>query len=91
MKLVGLAAVALAIWMLVDPTFYVSMVQDTNDYLISTYILLVAGILLVIVGFMGCCGSFKESNCLLISVSRLSFLKAHTLISVCRFSSFPFC
>lgn len=55
--------------MLIDPTFYVSMVQDTNDYLISTYILLVAGILLVIVGFIGCCGSFKESSCLLLTVS----------------------
>ena len=56
----GLLAVALAIWMLVDPSFYVSMVQDSSDYLISTYFLLIAGILLVIVAFLGCCGSFKE-------------------------------
>ena len=65
--LTGLLVVALAIWMLVDPTFYISMVQDADDYRISTYFLLIAGILLVIIGFLGCCGSFKESNCLLIT------------------------
>lgn len=75
---------ALAIWMLVDPTFYVSMVQDTNDYLISTYILLVAGILLMIVGFIGCCGSFKESSCLLITVGKpfSSFVLRHFVFFV---------
>lgn len=64
---VGLATVVLAVWMLVDPTFYVSMAQDTNNYYISTYIILAVGALLVIVAFLGCCGAFRESNCMLIS------------------------
>lgn len=64
---VGLATVALAVWMLVDPTFYVSMAQDSNNYYISTYILLSIGTLLVIVAFLGCCGAFRESQCMLIS------------------------
>ncbi|XP_022903778.1 CD9 antigen-like [Onthophagus taurus] len=63
----GLATVALAVWMLVDQTFYVSMAQDTNNYYISTYLLLAAGVLLVIVAFLGCCGAFRENSCLLVS------------------------
>lgn len=84
LQLVGVAAVVIAIWMFLDPTFYVSMVQDQNDYIYSTCILLVAGILLVIVGFMGCCGSFKESNCLLLSVGMEQLVEYH----VTKMSSF---
>ncbi|XP_017768955.1 PREDICTED: leukocyte surface antigen CD53-like, partial [Nicrophorus vespilloides] len=65
--LLGLAIVALALWMLLDPTFYISMAQDPNNYYIGTYILLTVGALLVIVSFLGCCGSCKESQCMLVS------------------------
>lgn len=65
--LIGLAVVILAIWMLTDPTFYVSMAQDENNYYISLYIFLAAGALLLFVAFLGCCGAFKESKCMLIS------------------------
>lgn len=69
LQLIGLAVVILAIWMLTDPTFYVSMAQDENNYYISLYIFLAAGALLLFVAFLGCCGAFKESKCMLISVN----------------------
>lgn len=65
--LVGAAVVAFAAWMILDPTFYISMTEDENNYRISVYIFLAAGALMIIVAFLGCCGAFKESQCMLIS------------------------
>lgn len=69
MQLVGLTTVALAVWMLTDPTFMISMTQDESNYYIGLYIFLAIGALMLIVAFLGCCGAFKESQCLLVSVS----------------------
>lgn len=53
--------------MLVDDTFYVSMAVDSINYKVSLYMLLVGGVLLFIVSFLGCCGVVRESQCMLIS------------------------
>jgi hypothetical protein len=58
--------------MLTDPTFYISMAQDESSYYSGVYLLLAVGILLFIVGFLGCCGALKESQVILVLVS-LSF------------------
>lgn len=63
---VGLATVVLAIWMLTDPTFLVSMAQDQSNFNNGLYILLAAGSLMLIVAFLGCCGAFRESQCMLV-------------------------
>lgn len=55
--------------MLTDPTYVVAMAQDQNNYFIALYIFLAVGAVLVIVAFLGCCGAFKESQCMLVSVS----------------------
>lgn len=55
--------------MLTDPTFLISMTQDESNYYIGLYIFLAIGALMLIVAFLGCCGAFKESQCLLVSVS----------------------
>lgn len=65
--LIGFAIVLLAIWMLTDPTFLISMTQNENNYFIGLYILLVVGGLMLTVAFLGCCGAFKESRCMLLS------------------------
>uniref|UniRef100_U5EXL7 Tetraspanin n=1 Tax=Corethrella appendiculata TaxID=1370023 RepID=U5EXL7_9DIPT len=65
--IVGLAIVVLSIWMLTDPTFLISMTQDENHYYIGLYILFAVGALMVTVAFLGCCGAFKESQCMLVS------------------------
>lgn len=43
------------------------MVQDANNYYIGLSIVLVIGLVLIIVAFLGCCGAFKESQCLLVT------------------------
>lgn len=69
MQVSGLTILILSIWMLVDPTFYISMAQDESSYYSGICILFLAGALLFIVGFLGCFGAYKESQRLLILVS----------------------
>lgn len=61
----GLLTVSLALWMYFDPPFYVSMTEEANNFIISTSILFIAGLLLLMVFFLGCFGTFKESKCML--------------------------
>uniref|UniRef100_A0A182UHC6 Tetraspanin n=1 Tax=Anopheles melas TaxID=34690 RepID=A0A182UHC6_9DIPT len=64
---VGFLIVSLAIWMLSDPTFLISMTQNETNYTIGLYIFLVVGGLMLVVAFLGCCGAFKESQWMLTS------------------------
>ncbi|XP_003699639.1 CD9 antigen [Megachile rotundata] len=64
---VGLAAVVLAVWMLTDQTFLMSLTQEQHNFNAGVYILLSAGILMLIVAFLGCCGAFRESQCMLVA------------------------
>lgn len=52
----------LSLWMLKDNTFYVRMAQDENNYYAGVYLLLSIGLLLFVVGFLGCCGAYRESR-----------------------------
>uniref|UniRef100_A0A182XXY0 Tetraspanin n=1 Tax=Anopheles stephensi TaxID=30069 RepID=A0A182XXY0_ANOST len=61
----GFLIVSLAIWMLSDPTFLISMTQSEQNYTIGLYIFLAVGILMLVVAFLGCCGAFKESQWML--------------------------
>ncbi|XP_015510806.1 CD9 antigen isoform X1 [Neodiprion pinetum] len=63
---VASATVILAIWMLTDPTFIVSLAQEEHNYHAGLYILLAAGVLMLIVAILGCCGAFRESQCMLV-------------------------
>lgn len=43
------------------------MAQDEKNYYIATSIFLIIGAVMMIVAFLGCCGAFKESQCMLVS------------------------
>ena len=62
-----------AIWLRMDPkiTNYVLAVYDNhiNDYYIICYTLMATGGVMTFVGFLGCCGAFQESKCMLGTVS----------------------
>ncbi|KZC13100.1 CD82 antigen, partial [Dufourea novaeangliae] len=64
---VGLAAAVLAVWMLTDQTFLMSLTQEQHNFNAGLYILLSAGILMLIVSFLGCCGAFRSSQCILVA------------------------
>ncbi|XP_015930387.1 CD9 antigen isoform X2 [Parasteatoda tepidariorum] len=62
--LAGVALLALSIWMYVDTASY--LVTDHNDkFFVSIYILMAAGSLMTLIGFLGCCGAMQESSCML--------------------------
>ncbi|XP_026812035.1 CD82 antigen-like [Rhopalosiphum maidis] len=62
----GLLLMLLAVWMWVDPTFSLSMVQDEASYYTGVYLILFVGTLLLIVGFLGCAAAISESQCSLV-------------------------
>ncbi|XP_011503334.1 PREDICTED: tetraspanin-8 [Ceratosolen solmsi marchali] len=64
---IGATSIALSIWMLVDQTFLVTLSQDHSNFYAGLYILLIAGALMFIVAFLGCCGAYKESQYMLVS------------------------
>ncbi|KAI4497170.1 hypothetical protein M0802_007654 [Mischocyttarus mexicanus] len=63
---IGLTAVVLSIWMLVDQTFLVSLAHEQQNFNAGLYILLVAGLVMLVVAFLGCWGAFRESQCMLV-------------------------
>ena len=69
----GMGVLGFAIWLRMDPkiTNYVRAGYDKelNDYYIICYILMAAGGVMTFVGFLGCCGAFQESKCMLGTVS----------------------
>nr|XP_002122680.1 CD9 antigen-like [Ciona intestinalis] len=64
--LAGAGTLGVGIWLLVDPT-----IQDSIDlaglqiYEAGAIVFVAAGSLILIIGFLGCCGAIKESTCLL--------------------------
>lgn len=64
---VGLAAVVVSVWLLTDQTLLMSLVQEQHNFYDGLYILLCAGVIMLIVTFLGCCGAFRESQCMLVA------------------------
>ncbi|XP_069696296.1 CD9 antigen-like isoform X2 [Periplaneta americana] len=52
--------------MLLDPTFYASVGQDEQTYYAAVYVFLAVGVVMFLVGIIGCCGAFRESPCMLV-------------------------
>ena len=61
----------LAIWIRSDPNFWEFQEHlDLGNYYAACYVSMVVGALLLVVGFMGCVGTFVDSPCILWSVSK---------------------
>lgn len=73
LQMSGLTILVLSIWMLLDPTFYISMAQDEPSYYSGICLLFLAGMLFFIVGFLGCFGAYNESQKLLVLVRDFFF------------------
>ena len=61
----------LAIWALVDKVNYVSELTGNNLLTGVVYVLLVAGIVVSVIAFLGCLGAAREVKCMLFMVSVL--------------------
>jgi len=65
--LLGCAILGIGIWLQVSKGTYASL-APTYNVLSATILLIAAGILVLIVGFFGCCGAIMESKCMLVTV-----------------------
>jgi hypothetical protein len=63
-------------------------IQD--DYFTGSYLLLVIGALITIIGFLGCCGAWKESSCMLGSFFALLLVIFIGEICFCVYVYFQF-
>ena len=81
LQLIGCALVGMGIWVMVDDGF--KDLADSSEFASLQYAgigLIVVGSIIMLVGFFGCCGAIRESQCLLVMVclSYLSFCINYT-------------
>ncbi|XP_074859146.1 tetraspanin-1 [Carettochelys insculpta] len=64
----GGTLLGVGIWVVVDGNSFMSIFGNTNalQFVNVSYFLIAIGAILVVLGFLGCCGAQKESKCLLI-------------------------
>ncbi|XP_068826408.1 CD9 antigen isoform X2 [Capricornis sumatraensis] len=64
--LAGIAVLSVGLWLRFDSQTKSIFEQEANDSSFYTvYILIGAGALMMLVGFLGCCGAVQESQCML--------------------------
>ncbi|KRZ49109.1 CD9 antigen [Trichinella nativa] len=68
--LAGMAVLVVSIWLLLDRDVAQHMIEldaRLQEFYVTVYILLAVGIVMSLLGFMGCCGALRKSKCLLIA------------------------
>lgn len=63
-QLAGGVVLAVGIWTLIEKSDYISLLSS-KTYVASTYILVLAGAVVMVTGVLGCCATFKEHRKLL--------------------------
>lgn len=67
-QLAGGAVMAVGAWTLAKKSDYISLLSSST-YSATAYILVVAGVVVMVTGILGCCATFKERRNLLRVVS----------------------
>lgn len=74
-QLAGAAVLGVGIWVKVDSASFFSLLdkipgatEELNQVLNVGYLLIAVGGVLLVLGFLGCCGAMKESKCMLLLV-----------------------
>ncbi|KAK1341469.1 hypothetical protein QTO34_017876 [Cnephaeus nilssonii] len=67
LQLAGIAVLAIGLWLRFDPQTKSIFEQENShsSFYTGVYILIGAGALMMLVGFLGCCGAVQESQCML--------------------------
>ena len=76
MQLAGAAILGVGVWVKVDSGSLLGVldqIEDAPDELAQLtnigYLLIGVGAVLLVIGFLGCCGAIRESRCMLLTVS----------------------
>lgn len=72
--MVGLLLLGCALWLFFDTFHFLQIAQTSSDYYRGTYVFMAAGVLITVVGFLGCVGACRDSPCLLGSFFTLVLL-----------------
>ncbi|XP_074488875.1 CD151 antigen isoform X1 [Sebastes fasciatus] len=94
--LAGGVVLAVGVWTLVEKSDYISLL-NSSFYSASAYILIAAGVIVIVTGIIGCCATLKEMKCLLTVylVLLLCIFLLEILAGVLAFITyqecFPFC
>lgn len=73
-QLAGGVVMAVGVWTLIEKTDYISLLPS-KTYAASAYILVLAGVIVMVTGVLGCCATFKEHRRLLRVVRALATLE----------------
>lgn len=63
----GGAVLTVGVWTLVEKSDYISLL-NSSFYSASAYILIAAGVIVIVTGIIGCCATLKEMKSLLVVV-----------------------
>lgn len=86
MQLAGAAIMGVGIWVKVDSGSLLGILENVDgssaiSQLVSvSYVLMAVGGVLLVIGFLGCCGAIRESKCMLLTVSDVVEVKAEDLV-----------
>ena len=72
-QLLGCAILGVGIWVLFDKNFskYVDNSEHFNMLYTGAYVFIAVGLIIMIVGFFGCCGAIRENQCMLGTVGHI--------------------
>ncbi|UYV78919.1 CD9 [Cordylochernes scorpioides] len=65
LQLAGIAVLSLGLWLYFNHVEYLKETPDNHLYFVPLYILIAAGAVMTILGFLGCCGALHESQTML--------------------------
>ncbi|XP_076304160.1 CD151 antigen-like [Tachypleus tridentatus] len=69
----GIVVFSVGVWILADKS-YMERLMGSNMYVSSAAILIATGVIVVIISFLGCMGSYKEVKCMLLTFFILMFI-----------------
>lgn len=76
----GAAVLGVGVWTLVEKSDYLSLLASST-FAVSAYIMILAGSLVVVTGFLGCCAVIREQKSCL-SMVRHELQDAHDRVPV---------
>lgn len=78
MQLAGAAILGVGVWVKVDSGSLLGLLDNAEgvppglSQLVNvSYLLIAVGAVLLVIGFLGCCGAVRESRCMLLTVSNV--------------------
>jgi len=71
-QLIGCALLAVGIWVKVEEKSFADLIKDQNVAATLgalAWVIIVVGAVVLVLGFLGCCGAIRENQCMLATVS----------------------